>query len=297
MTEDPSSIWAGILRRVNLRRMRQALLRQLKQRALAWSLPLPFSCRHIEHSIIAATDDDPGRPSERLLDIAIQAIDQARNIDLSWLCSRMSAPPYYPEIWPGEHYKLLAALVMVHRPKRIVEIGTFQGLSALAMKSSAAPGSEVITVDITPWSEIPGSAFCLRDFEGGGLRQVVGDLSDARFFSMFADIISGCDLLFVDGPKNAIFEATLLRHLDSVELPAEALVLFDDIRLWNMLRIWRGIQRPKLDLTSFGHWSGTGIVHWNGPSGEPLPPGSRKRTLVGPVPAHEATRPLGKQRA
>lgn len=38
--------------------------------------------------------------------------------------------------------------------------------------------------------------------------------------------------------------------------------LFDDIRVWNMLAIWRGIRRPKLDLTSFGHWSGTGLVDY-----------------------------------
>jgi hypothetical protein len=40
--------------------------------------------------------------------------------------------------------------------------------------------------------------------------------------------------------------------------------MFDDIRLWNMLRTWRTINRPKLDLTSFGHWSGTGLVDWTG---------------------------------
>jgi hypothetical protein len=39
-------------------------------------------------------------------------------------------------------------------------------------------------------------------------------------------------------------------------------LVFDDIRIWNMLRIWREIVRPKLDLTSFGHWTGTGIVDW-----------------------------------
>ncbi len=38
--------------------------------------------------------------------------------------------------------------------------------------------------------------------------------------------------------------------------------MFDDIRVWNMLEIWRGIRRPKLDLTSFGHWSGTGLVDY-----------------------------------
>jgi hypothetical protein len=32
--------------------------------------------------------------------------------------------------------------------------------------------------------------------------------------------------------------------------------------MMNMIGIWRGIRHPKLDLTSFGHWSGTGLVEW-----------------------------------
>ncbi|MGH7312141.1 MAG: hypothetical protein ACREJV_03130 [Candidatus Rokuibacteriota bacterium] len=38
---------------------------------------------------------------------------------------------------------------------------------------------------------------------------------------------------------------------------------------WNMLAIWREIRMPKLDVTSFGHWSGTGLVEWTEPSGTP----------------------------
>ena len=32
--------------------------------------------------------------------------------------------------------------------------------------------------------------------------------------------------------------------------------------LLGRLRIWRAIARPKLDVTSFGHWTGTGLVEW-----------------------------------
>jgi hypothetical protein len=37
-------------------------------------------------------------------------------------------------------------------------------------------------------------------------------------------------------------------------------LLLDDIRLLPMVGLWRSIASPKLDLTSFGHWSGTGLV-------------------------------------
>jgi hypothetical protein len=33
--------------------------------------------------------------------------------------------------------------------------------------------------------------------------------------------------------------------------------------LWNMLDIWYHLDKPKLDMTSFGHWSGTGLVQWS----------------------------------
>jgi hypothetical protein len=38
------------------------------------------------------------------------------------------------------------------------------------------------------------------------------------------------------------------------------LLILDDIRFTNMIPLWRAISSPKLDLSSFGHWSGTGLV-------------------------------------
>lgn len=239
------------------------LIPRLKRRALSWSLPLPFQCRHIEYSAIASVDDEAGRPNARLLDIALKAITEARQIDLSWLSKRMAVPPYYPDVWPGEHYRLLAALVKICQPKRVIEIGTFQGLSALAMKSCLPHAGELITVDIVPWKEIENSALRPEDFKPSNFRQVIGDLSERDFFCSFAETLTGCDFLFVDAPKNVVFERTLLQHLETIRLPSNMLVVFDDIRQWNMLKIWRDIARPKLDLTSFGHWTGTGLIDWN----------------------------------
>jgi hypothetical protein len=66
----------------------------------------------------------------------------------------------------------------------------------------------------------------------------------------------------VDAAKDGKLERRLLDQFESVGLKRGALVVFDDIRLWNMLEIWRTIARPKLDVTSIGHWSGTGMVDW-----------------------------------
>ena len=240
------------------------LIRRLKNRTLRRCLPLPFQSRHREYSIVSSIDDDPAEPTQRLLDVSLDAIAFARHVDLSWLSRRMPSPPYYPDVWPGEHYKLLAGLVLACKPKRVIEIGTSLGLGALSMKGSLPDGSELITLDLIPWTEFERSILLPSDFENGNLRQVLGDLSNQEFFSSFAETLADCDLLFVDAPKNVHFERAFLNNLASICLPPNALVIFDDIRLWNMLQIWREITRPKIDLTSFGHWSGTGIIDWNG---------------------------------
>ena len=247
------------------------LINRIKAKLLHWSLPKPFQCSHIEYSTIASLDDEFARPNERLIDLSLAAINHARKIDLSSICKRMTAPSYYPEVWPGEHYKLLAALVRELRPRRVIEIGTFTGLGSLSLLSEMNDECELITVDIVPWEEIPGAVLRKSDFEAHRFRQIIGDLASASFFESFVDVLSECDLLFIDGPKNVVFEKALLKNLETISLPKEALLLIDDIRLWNMLKIWREIARPKLDLTSFGHWSGTGIVDWNAVN--PLLPG------------------------
>ncbi len=44
--------------------------------------------------------------------------------------------------------------------------------------------------------------------------------------------------------------------------PVARSVMFEDIRPWGMLSFRQEIERAKLDLTSFGHWSGTGLVDY-----------------------------------
>jgi hypothetical protein len=70
------------------------------------------------------------------------------------------------------------------------------------------------------------------------------------------------DLIFVDGPKDRAFEPAFARNLDTLDFDNPPWVLFDDIHDLNMLRFWRELCKPKLDLSPFGHWTGTGLVQW-----------------------------------
>lgn len=238
------------------------MLRRLRKLLKSTLLKAPFGCRHYELSLISSADDEPSGPSARLIDIAMASVAAARTINLPQVSARVPEPPLWPDVWPGEHYRLLAGLVEVTQPKVVVEIGTYTGLSALAMLNRLPAGSKLVTFDILPWKTIEHTHLRDEDFASGQLQQVIADLGDPQVFSQQLTLLQSADLIFVDGPKNVTFEEDFLRHLDRCELPRKPLVVFDDIRLWNMLHIWRGISRPKLDLTSFGHWSGTGLVDW-----------------------------------
>jgi caffeoyl-CoA O-methyltransferase len=59
----------------------------------------------------------------------------------------------------------LRLLVALHRPQRILEIGTFSGYSALAMAGAMPPGGQLITCDIDPVA----TAVATRYFAAAGL--------------------------------------------------------------------------------------------------------------------------------
>lgn len=226
-------------------------------------LPPPVGARHSEYSMVFSADDEAGKPTDRLLAVAIDAAEHARKISLERLHERMSSPPYFPDVWPGEHYRFLAGLVLVLQPQQIVEIGTGTGLSALAMQSVAQSGCKITTFDTVPWNRTPQT--CLRDsdFRSGQLTQHSSDLSDPLIFSAHVDDLRRADIIFIDAAKDGKSEERLLKNFSTLRFLKTPIVVFDDIKLWAMLRIWREISRPKLDVTSFGHWSGTGLVEWS----------------------------------
>jgi predicted O-methyltransferase YrrM len=210
--------------------------------------------------------DDHGPPNDRLLDLSFQAIQYARREDLSAISSRMAVGPRWPDLWPGEHYKLLAGLVRALQPTSVVEIGTYQGLSALSLAKHLPPGGKVYSYDIVPWNRIKDQSLRACDLEGGRITPIVADLTRRDALENNRPILESAQLLFVDAAKDGRMEQMLLDGFETLKFRVPPLVVFDDIRLWNMLAIWRGVSRPKFDLTSFGHWSGTGLIDWQ-PSG------------------------------
>ncbi len=235
---------------------------KLKQLLISKLLPAPLIARHSEYSMLFSADDDPSIPSSRLIDIAIAAAQNAQKISLNDVSGRIKNPPYYPDIWPGEHYRLLAGLTMALKPQLIVEIGTATGSSALSMKKYLQPGSKIVTFDVVEWKAFPDTCLNEDDFKDGTLTQHLDDLSDPTAMDKYRLILENVDMIFIDAAKDGVMEQKFLDNFKDVNFKNNPIIVFDDIRLWNMLKIWRNIRSPKLDLTSFGHWTGTGIMEW-----------------------------------
>lgn len=241
--------------------------RSIQRRAAKIVLPNPRP-GYGEYSMIYDTLNTTGRPSDYLIDLALRAAKEAWHTQLPDVSRRVDAASTdFTPVWPGEHYRLLAALVKILQPKRVVEIGTFRGLSALALKQFLPADGKITTFDIVPWNSIPDTSLCAEDFSDDRLRQQIADLSQAAAFESHRELVQETELLFMDGPKDGVFERKFLQQLETLSFRKPLLLVLDDIRFWNMLATWHDIARPKLDLTSFGHWSGTGLVEWKAESG------------------------------
>lgn len=233
-----------------------------KRQLLETVLPVPFTTRHAEYSVIASTDDDV-QPSERLMALALQAIQRAATISMADLDRRVPSDAIdRPSFWPGGHYRLLAAFVDVLKPRCVVEVGTAQGMSALALKHCLPSDGQVVTFDLIPWQEYEGACVTAADFADRRLVQYTENLADAAVAHRHRALLSRAELIFLDAAKDGVTEPQLLANLREIPFVKPPLLLFDDIRVWNMLKVWREIPYPKLDLTSFGHWTGTGVVEW-----------------------------------
>lgn len=239
-----------------------------------WSvLPVKTKNRHQEITLLRSEDQGQNIPRD-LLSVAAEAAALACDLPMDFVQARFQSKRELPAIdlllasgwsanqWPGEHYRLLSSLCRVLKAKNVVEIGTFWGAGSLALRDGVGPDGRVTTFDVIPWHGFPETILLDSDF-GRGLCQIVGDLQDPAVFEQHRSIFEGADVIFMDAAKDGVMERVFLAQFARCCFKPHALLVVDDIRLWNMLDIWDEIRLPKLDMTCFGHYTGTGLVKLN----------------------------------
>ena len=128
--------------------------------------------RHFKPSLIYSQEDL--HPSDFLIDLISSAIKIAWERKL--VCGKDNLPDSdLLNIYPGEHYRLLSAVVKLMQPSHVVEIGTWTGLGTLAL-ASGLESVRVSTFDVVDWDKITvPSHFVKTDFESKNINQIIGN--------------------------------------------------------------------------------------------------------------------------
>jgi predicted O-methyltransferase YrrM len=159
----------------------------------------------------------------------------------------------------GEHYKLINSLCKSLQINKVVEVGSFTGMSALIWLLNSVA---LTSIDIVPWRDFEESVLS-DDIVNGNLfnQKIMNLLDDSRFSEMIPEFMT-CDLIFLDGPKDGVFEQKIVPKLLDCMSGSGSWLLLDDIHLRAMKPCWDAIENEKYDLSLIGHSSGTGLVRF-----------------------------------
>jgi hypothetical protein len=142
----------------------------------------------------------------------------------------------------GEHYDLLSTISHNYSGIKIYDIGTYRGLSAVALSSNT--NNLVVSYDIGYYIEVdrPNNV----EFRIGN-------------FYTDKEMLSSPLIMFDIDPHDGKQERVFVDNL--INVGYKGTVIFDDIHLnEGMKNFWSSITQEKHDYTHLGHWSGTGIV-------------------------------------
>jgi caffeoyl-CoA O-methyltransferase len=92
---------------------------------------------------------------------------------------------------------ILAFLIKLGNVKKILELGTFTGYSALAMAEQLPQDGEIITVDINPHTTATAKSYWDKSPHGKKIQQILKPGMEALQF-----IDDTFDLIFIDADKN-----------------------------------------------------------------------------------------------
>lgn len=170
----------------------------------------------------------------------------------------------YVNIFPGEHYRFINSLVRTLGIKKVVDIGTYTGLSTIAcIENNEA--AFVDTFDVLGLESYPNHIFD-NELILGKFKQHVVNLSSLNIWERYKSILDDAQLIILDANKDVHTEKALIEKFRTLSKRQFRLLLIDDIHFSNMQKLWYGINAPKLDITAFAHWSGSGIVDISDPS-------------------------------
>lgn len=149
---------------------------------------------------------------------------------------------FFTEKEGREHYSFLSRVSQEYNHTTLYDIGTYRGLSALALSSNST--NKVISYDIGYFVEI--------------MRPENVEFRIGNFYTD-SELLKSPLIMFDIDPHNGKDEREFVNYLEQNSY--KGVVIFDDIYLNDSMKeFWNSIQQEKHDYTHIGHWSGTGVV-------------------------------------
>lgn len=190
--------------------------------------PPPVKTQEAAYSAIFSMYDEPHGPSKRLIDLSLAAVEQAMSISLAPL-GRDEEERKRLDCFPGEHFRFIAGLVRTMRPEVVVHMGD-DNLTHRVLKEEKL--GRLMRTDLATTGRVDGRA----------------------------------GLIILEGPHDGEWERRQVEMLrTSVDFSAAPILLIDGSRYYETIPLWRSLDLPKLDVTTFAHWSGTLMVELTRP--------------------------------
>ncbi|MBO4961423.1 MAG: O-methyltransferase [Flavobacteriales bacterium] len=137
----------------------------------------------------------------------------------TWL--RLPNPRMISDAFQGRILSMISHLL---RPKRVLELGTFTGYSALCLAEGLAESGELITIDRNEELEDLAVSFFNRSEYAGKIKMIVGDAME-----VIPTLEGDFDLIFLDADKK-----NYVNYLDLLlpRLSKDGILLSDNV-LWS----------------------------------------------------------------
>jgi hypothetical protein len=147
-----------------------------------------------------------------------------------------------------EHYRLLSQLSWQFPPNTtLIDIGTSCGYSAVALSHN--PDIKVISYNI---QDDIKDQICSAKHKPNIELRIKNCMEDI-------DLLLKSPLIMLDTAHYGDFETELIKLL--ITKGYKGIVICDDIYLnKEMLDFWNWVPLKKIDITDYGHWSGTGAI-------------------------------------
>lgn len=167
-------------------------------------------------------------------------------------------PDYYDLKSGVNEYRLYSYISTFYNDIKILDIGTLEGRSAIALSYNKA--NKVLSYDIYNHINNDSHKIYTKTNIKFNVKNILDDLTE--------DLIKDVKIIMIDIDHYEIIETKIFNRLK--ELNFSGIIILDDVFFHpdpvmneSMNRLWNNIHDTKYDVTRYGHSTGTGIIVLN----------------------------------